>query len=118
MRRRSAASAIAIAALAALLSGGSAGAAAQTTVTVGDNFFAPASKSISAGTKVRFKWIGNRRHNVKKSGGPGAGFRSQTTRARGVNFSKRFGKAGVYRLICTVHPEEMKLKLTVRRSAG
>ena len=34
--------------------------------------------------------------------------------ARGVNLAKRFNKAGTYRIICTIHPEEMRLKLTVK----
>jgi plastocyanin len=102
----------AIAALIMVL--GTAGtASAATTVTLGDNFFAPSSKTVAAGTKVRFKWTGNHRHNVKKKRGPGGGFKSQTTRADGVNFAKVFNQRGTYRLICTIHPEEMKLKLTV-----
>jgi plastocyanin len=88
-------------------------ASAATTVTLGDNFFAPSSKTIAAGTKVRFNWTGNRRHNVKKKSGPGGAFKSVTTKSNGVNFAKTFNKTGVYRLICTIHPEEMKLKLTV-----
>lgn len=105
---------IAIVALAALLAfGGVAAAAPKTTVTIGDNFFAPSSKTIAAGTKVRFKWTGNHRHNVTKKSGPGQGFKSQTTRSNGVNFAKKFNKPGVYRLICTIHPEEMRLRLTV-----
>jgi plastocyanin len=86
---------------------------AATTVSLGDNFFAPSSKTIAAGTKVRFNWIGSNRHSVKKKRGPGGAFKSKTTSSRGVNFAKTFNKAGVYRLICTVHPEEMRLKLTV-----
>jgi plastocyanin len=88
-------------------------ASAATTVTVGDNFFSPSSKTVSAGTKVRFKWTGNRRHNVTKKRGPGGFFASPTTKQDGVNFAKTFNKQGVYRLYCTIHPLEMKLKLTV-----
>lgn len=109
---RAIAALIAIVALAALPGLGGI-ASAATTVTVGDNFFAPSSKTIAAGAKVRFKWIGNHRHNVTKKRGPGRGFKSQTTRAAGVNFARRFDETGVYRLICTIHPEEMRLKLTV-----
>ena len=108
---RTAVALIAIAILATLGLAGTASAA--TTVTIGDNFFAPSSKTIAAGTKVRFNWTGNRRHNVKKKRGPGGAFKSVTTRSNGVNFAKTFNKTGVYRLICTIHPEEMKLKLTV-----
>lgn len=100
-----------VALVTALATAGTASAAA--TVTVGDNFFAPSSKTVAAGTKVRFNWTGNRRHNVKKRTGPGGAFKSRTTSADGVNFAKVFNQRGIYRLICTIHPEEMKLKLTV-----
>jgi plastocyanin len=90
--------------------GGTAGAA---TINLGDNFFSPSSKSINPGTRVNFNWTGNRRHNVFKKSGPGGSFISTTTKRDGVNFSKRFKRSGVYKLICTVHPREMKLRLTV-----
>jgi len=89
------------------------GTASAAAIKLGDNFFSPSSKTIGAGTKVRFNWIGNRRHNVTKKRGPGGGFASATTRSDGVHFAKTFNKTGVYRLICTIHPKEMKLKLTV-----
>ncbi|HEU4904497.1 MAG TPA: plastocyanin/azurin family copper-binding protein [Solirubrobacterales bacterium] len=87
---------------------------AATTVRLGDNFFAPSSKTIARGAKVRFKWIGNRPHNVKKRRGPGGGFKSRTTSRRGVNFAKKFRKRGAYKLICTIHPETMRMTLRVR----
>lgn len=85
---------------------------AATTVKLGDNFFSPSSKTIDAGTKVRFDWTGNNLHNVTKSRGPGGGFASRTTRADGVNFVKTFDKRGTYRLICTIH-SGMRMTLTV-----
>jgi plastocyanin len=97
-------------ALAAL--GGVAGARASTTVKVGDNFFSPDRKTVSKGTKVKFKWVGNNDHNVVKSSGPGGSFSSPTTDAPGVNFSKKFKKKGTYKLICTIHSGmDMKLKV-------
>jgi len=87
---------------------------AATTVKLGDNFFAPSSKTVRQGAKVRFQWIGNRTHNVKKRRGPGGGFKSRTTSRRGVNFAKRFRQRGTYKLICTIHPETMRLTLRVR----
>jgi plastocyanin len=89
------------------------GTASAATITLGDNFFSPANKTISAGTTVRFNWTGKRKHSVAKKSGPGAAFESETTKSKGINFTKTFSKPGVYRMICTVHPDEMKLKLTV-----
>jgi plastocyanin len=96
------------------LFGGLAG-AAGTTVKLGDNFFDPDRKTIAKGTRVRFKWIGEEEHNVVKKRGPGPGFASETTDVPGVNFTKRFKRAGRYRLVCTIHPEDMKMTLRVRR---
>lgn len=94
--------------------GGTAMAAPKTTVFVGDNFFKPRGKVVRRGTIVRFRWIGNRTHNVVKRRGPGPRFRSRTTRRRGVNFAKRFKRRGAYKLVCTIHPRTMRLTLRVR----
>lgn len=116
MRKRSIALATILTALLAASLAPTGSAAAATTITVGDDFFAPSSKTVAAGTKVRFKWIGGGdRHNVKKTQGPGGAFKSQTTSAAGVNFARTFSQVGTYRMICTIHPEEMRLKLTVSR---
>jgi plastocyanin len=93
---------------------GVAGARASTTVKLADNFFSPDRETVSAGTQVRFTWIGTDRHNVTKKSGPGGSFGSETTDDRGVNFAKKFKKRGKYKLICTIHAQDgMKLKLKV-----
>lgn len=104
--------ALALAALPAF--GDTAMAAPQTTVKLGDNFFKPRGKTVRRGTIVRFRWIGNRPHNVVKRRGPGPRFRSRTTSRRGVNFAKRFKRRGAYKLVCTIHPRTMRLTLKVR----
>ena len=114
MRKRTIPALIAIAALASVpLLGGVAKAEPKTTVKLGDNFFSPSSKTVDSGTKVRFKWTGNRRHNVTKISGPGGDFASGTTKSDGVNFVKTFNKSGTYKMICTIHPSEMRLKIIV-----
>ncbi|HEY1355012.1 MAG TPA: plastocyanin/azurin family copper-binding protein [Solirubrobacterales bacterium] len=89
--------------------------ASAATITIGDNFFSPSSKTVSVGTKVRFDWTGKHKHNVTKTSGPGGSFHSETTKSNGINFSKTLNKAGVYKFMCTVHPKEMKLTITVQR---
>lgn len=89
--------------------------AGKKTVKLGDNFFSPASLTVKKGTLVRFKWIGQNDHNVVKKKGPGKGFASTTTADPGIHFRKRFKKTGRYKIFCTIHPDEMKLKLRVRR---
>lgn len=91
-----------------------AGGGGKAKVKLGDNFFKPKKKKVDAGTKVKFKWIGDNPHNVTKKRGPGRAFASETTSERGVNFKKRFRKSGKYKLICTIHPDTMRMKLKVR----
>ncbi len=82
------------------------------TVQVGDDFFSPASVTISKGDKVKFKWVGSDDHNVIKKKGPGGSFGSGTTDQTGFVFKHKFSKAGTYKIICTVH-EDMKMKVKV-----
>lgn len=104
----------ALVAAAALLLLSWAPAAPAATVSLGDNFFAPSSKTVKRGAKVRFNWTGRRPHNVTKASGPGAFFASRTTRRRGIQFAKRFNRRGTYRIYCTLHPRQMQMTLKVR----
>jgi plastocyanin len=100
--------------LALALTAALAGAAQAATVKVGDNFFSPGGKTVSAGTKVKFKWVGRHKHNVVKVSGPGGRLASGVTDDSGVNLAKRFGRRGTYKFICTIHPTEMRFTLKVR----
>ena len=102
---------IAVASVAAL---GVAQAAPAATITVGNNFLAPSSKTISAGTRLRFKWVGGESHHIVKTKGPGGDIKSPATSKKGVNLAKVLSKRGTYRFICTFHPTEMKTKVVVR----
>jgi plastocyanin len=109
MRKLTLAALLAVFATAAI-----AGTAHAATIKVGDNFFNPARKTVSVGTKVKFKWVGRRKHNVVKTSGPGGNLASGVTDDGGVNLAKRFGRRGTYKFICTLHPSEMHFKLRVR----
>ena len=104
---------LAVAAAGTLALGGVAGAGAKgsTTIKLLSETFSPDKKSISAGTKVKFKWIDGK-HNIVKSSGPGGDIDSGVFNTPGVHFTKKFKKAGTYKLICTIH-EDMTLKLKV-----
>ncbi len=87
---------------------------ATSSVTVGDNFFKPKSKTIARGDSIRWVWRGKVAHNV--SGRTGSGkvvFRSRTTARKGYRYTKRFRKAARYRVICTLH-SGMKMVVRVR----
>lgn len=89
-------------------------AAPAATITVGNNFLSPSSKTIPAGTTLRFKWVGGITHKIVKAKGPGGDIRSPETSTRGVNLSKVLRKRGTYRFRCIIHPTEMKTKVVVR----
>jgi plastocyanin len=78
--------------------------AATRTLKVGDNWFVRSAGvptvTIKRGDTVRWRWIGNRRHNVTVRSGP-ARFKSRTQ--TNGSFSKRLTRRGTYRIICTIH---------------
>jgi plastocyanin len=115
MRRRRMIGSLAVVAVAAAVAapGVVARGEPEATITVGNNFLSPSSKTIAAGTKLRFRWVGGERHHIVKTKGPGGDIRSPATSARGVNLAHTFNKRGVYKFVCTIHPTEMHLKLTV-----
>jgi plastocyanin len=106
---------VALGSLAALVPlAGGAGQAKAKTISLGDNFFSPDSTSVKSGTKVKFNWVGEKQHNVTKFKGPGPAFASETTDAPGIHFTKKFKKAGTYKLVCTIH-EHMTMTLKVKK---
>jgi plastocyanin len=111
--RKSTLTIIALVLVGALAIGPAVASAGNPTIRVGNDFFSPDSKTVKRGTTVRFKWDGGVRHNVTKRKGPGGSFKSKTTKKAGVNFQKTFKKTGTYKMICTLHPDEMKLTLKV-----
>ncbi|MGH2848308.1 MAG: cupredoxin domain-containing protein [Thermoleophilaceae bacterium] len=116
IRKRSILAALAAALACVAAFGGVAGAGGSKTVKVGDDFFNPAKLKVAKGTKVKFKWVDTRNpHNVAKKRGPGRDFASDTTDDPGMNYRKKFKRAGRYKLICTIHPATMVLRLKVRR---
>jgi plastocyanin len=84
--------------------------AATRTITVGDNFFRPASTTVTRGTTVKWVWKGKIAHNVTVKSGP-VKFKS-TTKAKGT-YSKVLTRKGTYAIVCTIHPG-MKMTLKVR----
>jgi plastocyanin len=81
-----------------------------TTITVGDNFFKPATKTVSKGTTVKWVFKGKIVHNVTVSKGP-QNFAS-TTKQSGT-FTHKMTKKGTYTIVCTIH-SGMKMTLKVK----
>jgi plastocyanin len=89
-------------------------------VSIGDNFFSPAKKTIKRKTKVKWTWKGVAPHNVTLIKAPSAikeskyadyGSDTQTT----GTFSKRLKISGKYTFVCTIH-SDMVLKIKVTKS--
>ena len=103
--------AVSVAGVLALTTSAGAEGKGSTTIKLLSETFSPDKKSISAGTKVKFKWIDGK-HNIVKSSGPGGSIDSGIFNTPGVHFTKKFKKSGTYKLICTIH-DKMKVKLNV-----
>ena len=72
--------------------------AGGNTVTVGNNFFAPADLSVAAGTTVTWSWApGAVEHNVTFDDG-----QHSATQSSG-SFPRTFSAAGTYPYHCTIH---------------
>lgn len=87
--------------------------AATPTVAVKDNFFKPKKVTIKKGGKVTWKWKGSNPHNVaiKKPGSSKVAKRS-TTKTSG-SYTSRFRSTGTWRVLCEVHPTEMRMRVVV-----
>ena len=84
--------------------------AATKTVRVDDNVFRPDSVTVNRGDTVRFRWVGDAMHNVRKTSGPS--FRNISNRTSGT-VSRRLTRRGTLRLLCTIHPG-MDMRIRVR----
>ena len=89
-------------------------------VRVADDFYDPATLTVKKNTKVKFRWAPENvnPHNVNLAKGPTGvrkrDFRSATDETD-VKFAPIFEKRGTYNLLCTIHPDVMKMKVTVKR---
>ena len=106
-----------LAVVAALTAGIAASAFAATTriVSVRDDSFSRSSMTIPRNDTVRWKWrnTGND-HNVRSGRSNPVAFRSQT-RSGSYSYAHKFSKTGTYRIVCTIHPDTMRMTVRVRR---
>ena len=82
--------------------------APRPVVGIADFRFAPSALTVGAGQVVRWRNDDGTLHSVK-----GRGFFSRALRP-GQTWSRRFTRPGVYRYVCTLHPEEMRGTVIVR----
>ncbi len=78
-------------------------------VRVGNNFFNPSPRTVTAGTTVTWTWnAGSVQHNVTFTGGP-----SSATQSSGT-FTRTFTTAGTFNYLCTVHGAAMSGSIVVQ----
>lgn len=109
---------LALAGAAILAAPATAAAPKPRTVTIADNYYAPAKLAVKRGTRVVWRWPGEAGdvHDVKLRSGPKGVRRFQSEPASaGYSFRRTLNVAGRYRIVCTLH-EEMAMTITVRRS--
>jgi plastocyanin len=91
-------------------------------VTVNDFYFGPSAVTIKKGATVKWTWssLNTYTHDVHlKSGPPGlkqkGSYSTKTTAINNAHFQRSFPTPGTYKFICTIHPTQMKLTVTVKK---
>ncbi len=91
-------------------------------VTVNDFYFGPSSITINKGGKIKWVWseLNTYPHDVHLKKGPKglkekSKYSTKTTAVTGAQFTKQFKTPGTYKFICTIHPTEMHLTVTVKK---
>ena len=91
-------------------------------VTVADFYFGPASVTIPKGGKIKWVWSSANAypHDVHLKQGPKGlkqkgTYSTKTTAVTNASFAKTFPTPGSYKYICTIHPTEMKMTVTVKK---
>jgi plastocyanin len=86
---------------------------ATVKVKVGDDFFSVRRLTIKRGSTVKWVWPSggtNDPHTVSD-----ASDRWSSQEMTSGSYTHRFTKAGSYLILCRVHPDQMRIKVTVRR---
>ena len=110
------AGAVAVLAAAPAMAGG--GAPQKKSVVLQDDFFQPGKLTVNRGSTITWRWPDEASdvHDVNLAKGPrGAKPFHSEPGAAGYTFKRRLTVPGTYRIICTLHPEEMHLTVNVRR---
>jgi plastocyanin len=89
--------------------------AGTRNVKVGDDYFvrssSPPTVTVNKGTTVKWNWRGSRQHNVTVQGGPR---HFQSALKRSGSFKRKLTVRGTYRIVCSIHAPDMRMKLVVR----
>ena len=91
-------------------------------VTVADFYFGPGSVTVPKGGAVKWVWASTNyeSHDVHLKQGPTGlkqkgTYSTKTTAVTNATFKHAFPTPGTYRFICTIHPTQMKMTVTVKK---
>lgn len=90
-------------------------------VSINDFYFGPSSVTVKKGSSIKWVWssANTQPHDVHLKQGPSGlkkkGSYSTPTATTNAQFTKKFETPGTYHFICTIHPTEMKLTVTVKK---
>jgi plastocyanin len=90
----------------------------KKSVAIGDYYFAPAKLTVKRDTYVYWKWPagGGDGHDVVLTKGPkGAKKFASDVFFADEKFRQKLKVAGTYRIVCSLHPDEMKQTIVVKR---
>jgi plastocyanin len=107
------------------LAAGAQTAAKPKLVSVADFYFGPDQVTIKRGGAVKWVWAATNTypHDVHLKQGPKrlqhkGSYSTKTTAVTNASCKQAFETPGTYRFICTIHPTQMKLTVTVLKGAG
>jgi plastocyanin len=90
-------------------------AAAARKVSVGDDYFGrsstPPTVTVSKGATVQWNWKGTRQHNVVATRKGRTRFQSALKRSG--SYTRKMTVRGTYRIVCSIHQPDMRMKLVV-----
>lgn len=91
-------------------------------VTVADFYYGPDAVTLKKGGSIVWKWspANSQPHDVHLKSGPKGlkskgSYSTKTTAVTNAQFKKSFDTVGSYKYICTIHPTEMKMTVTVKK---
>lgn len=120
--RKLLAACVAAVAVLGVTAAGSTAAPKPVKVAVADFYFGPSAVTIRKGGSVKWIWSSANTypHDVHLKKGPSGlknkgSYSTKTTAVTGAQFQKTFTTAGTYKFICTIHPTEMKMTVTVKK---
>lgn len=90
----------------------------KKTVKIGDNYYSPAKLTVNRSSTITWKWPDTTgdTHDVTLLKGP-KGVKKFASEQAGsfYSYKRKLTTPGKYQIICTLHEQEMKMTITVRK---